>query len=94
MENKKPLLATRLAKSLQNFLRARFDVVPKRIAPTEDIGLYNNQDKRSFLRCNNYINPSKESKFQLKSSRFHIWKYNSYFDCKSRDVIYVTICIN
>lgn len=37
-EKKKPLLVTRQAKSSQNLLiRARFDVVPKPIAPSKNI---------------------------------------------------------
>ena len=36
---KKPLLATRPSKSSQNLLiKARFDIIPKPIAPSENIG--------------------------------------------------------
>ena len=39
---KKPLLATRQAKSSENLvIKVRFDVVPKPIAPSENIGLSN-----------------------------------------------------
>ena len=89
-EKKKPLLANKQAKSFQNFLiEGRFDVVPKPIAPQKYIELYNSQDKRCLLHCHNYINPYKEFKFKLKSGRYYI-----YFDCKSRDVICLIICIN
>ena len=47
-----------------------------------------------LFHCNNDIDPCKEFKFKLKSGRYYIWKYNRYFDCKSRDVIYFRICIN
>ena len=47
-----------------------------------------------LLYFHNYINPCKEFKFKLKSARYYIWKYNSYFGSKSRDVIYILICIN
>ena len=40
LEKKKPLLATKQAKSLENlFIRALFDVVPKPIAPLKHFGL-------------------------------------------------------
>ena len=55
---KKPLLATKQGKSLQNLLiRTRFVVVPKPIAPTKNVGLCNCQDKRCLLHCHNYNNP-------------------------------------
>ena len=52
------------------------------------------QDKRSLLHCYNYINHCKEFKFKPKSGRYYIWKYNRYFDGKSRVVVYHIICIN
>ena len=60
IEKKKPLLATRQAKCLQNLVRAQFYVVPKPIAPPKNIGLYNCQDERCLLHCHNYSNPCKE----------------------------------
>ena len=55
---KKPLLATKQGKSLQNLLiRTRFVVVPKPIVPTKNVGLCNCQDKRCLLHCHNYNNP-------------------------------------
>ena len=49
-ENKNSLLATRQAKNVENlFIRARFGVVPKPIAPQKIVGLYNYQDKRCLL---------------------------------------------
>ena len=52
------------------------------------------QDERSLLHCYNYINHCKEFKLKSKSGRYYIWKYNHYFDCKSRDVVYHIIYIN
>ena len=60
IEKKKPLLATRQAKSLQNLVRAQFYVVPKPIAPPKNIELYNCQDERCLLHCHNYSNSCKE----------------------------------
>ena len=46
-KKKKPLLATRQAKSLQNLLLGeRFNIVPEPIAAPKNIGLYNFQHKR------------------------------------------------
>ena len=94
-ENKRPLLATRQAESLQNlFIRAWFNVVPKPVALPKSIRLYNCQDKRCLSHYNSYINHLNECEFKLKSGRYHIWKCNRYFDCKSRDVVYLIICLN
>lgn len=71
-ENKRPLLATRQAKSLQNLLIiGRFDVVPKPVALPKNVGLYNCQDKSCLLQYKNYIKHCKECKFRCKSGRYH-----------------------
>ena len=83
-------LATRQAKSLQNLLiRARFDVVPKPIATN-----FGSCNCRVFCIATIILNLAKNLNLKLKSGRYHIWRYNHYFDYKSRDVIYFIIFIN
>ena len=79
--NKRLLIVTRQAKSLQNLLIiGRFDVVPKPVALPKNVGLYNGQDKSCLLQCKNYI---KHCKFRCKSGRYHFWKCNCYLTVKA-----------
>ena len=82
--NKRPLIATRQAKSLQNLLIiGRFDVVPKPVALPKNVGFYNCQDKSCLLQYKNYIKHCKECKFRCKSGRYHFWKCNCYLTVKA-----------
>ena len=88
-EKKKALLVTRQVKSSQNLLiRVRFDVVPKPIAPPKVLDFTTVKIKVSF-----YIDTTILI-FAKNLNLYNIWKYNRYFDCKNRDVIYLIICIN
>ena len=43
---------------------------------------------------NGYIKPCKSFTFKLTNGKSVTWNYNKFFDCNSKDVLYILICNN
>ena len=43
---------------------------------------------------NGYIKPCKSFTFKLTNGKSVAWNYNKFFDCDSKDVLYILICNN
>ena len=49
---------------------------------------------KSFYHKNGYIKPCKSFTFKLTNGKSVTWNYNKFFDCDSKDVLYILICNN
>ena len=60
-----------------------------------------NRKPNGFFSCtdciyhkNGYSKPCKSFTFKLTNGKSFTWKYYKFFDCDSRDVLYILICNN
>ena len=90
--NKKVLLTTRQPKNLKKMLlAAKFDLHPE-LPNRKPNGLFSCTD--SIYHKNGYIKTCKSSTFQLTNGKSVTWNHNKFFDCDSKDVLYILICNN
>ena len=86
------LLTTRQPTNLKKMLvTAKFDLhweLPNR----KPNGLFSCAD--GIYHKNGYIKPSKSFTFKLTNGKSVTRRYNKFFDCNSKDVLYIQICNN
>ena len=68
---------------------AKFDLHPK-LANRKPNGLFSCMD--CIYHKNGYIKPCKSFTFKLRNGKFATWNYNKFFDCDSKDILYILIC--
>ena len=92
-QNKNVMITTKQSKNLmQHLTRAKFELNPiPRVISQNKTGLHICTDSRCFLHKKGYIKPCTEFKFMIQNKPF-TWKYNRYFDCNSKNVIYMLKC--
>ena len=70
---------------------AKFDLHPE--LPNRKLnGLFSCTD--CIYHKNGYIKPCKSFTFKLTNGKSVTWNYNKFFDCNSKDVLYILICNN
>ena len=90
--NKKVLLTTRQPKNFKKMLvTAEFDLHPE-LPNRKPNGLLSCKD--CIYHKNGYIKPCKSFTFKLTNGKSVTWNYNKFFDCDSKDVLYILICNN
>ena len=90
--NKKVLLTTGQPKNLKKMLvKAKFDLHPE-LPNRKPNGLFSCTD--CIYHKNGYIKPCKSFTFNLTNGKSVTWNYNKFFDCNSKDILYILICNN
>lgn len=85
------LISTRQEKSIQQLLtRAKFTLEPS-LLPPKIYGLFPCNNNRCKLHTLGYITQNSTFTFNIGSKQF-IWKYNRYFDCNSKNLVYMMVC--
>lgn len=85
------VMGTRQPKSLRQYLiRSKFSSSLKKVVRNK-VGLFKCKKVCKYHRIG-YVKPCKSFKFG-KSKEFH-WIYRRYFDCDSKNAIYILICAN
>ena len=70
---------------------AKFDLHPE-LPNRKPNGLFSCTD--CIYHKNAYIKPCKLFTFKLTYGKSVTWNYNKFFDCDSKDVLYILICNN
>ena len=70
---------------------AKFDLHPE-LPNRKPNGLFTCTD--CIYHKNGYIKPCKSFNFNLTNGKSVTWNYNKFFDCDSKDVLYILICNN
>ena len=84
-------MGTRQPKSLRNFLiRSKFSSLPKTVRKKK-VGLSRCR-KICCYHLMGYIKPCKM--FRFGKSNEYIWRYTRAFDCDSKNVIYIVVCVH
>ena len=90
--NKKLLLTTRQPKNLKKMLvTAKFDFHPE-LPNRKPNGLLSCPD--CIYHKNGYMKPWKSFTFKLTNGKSVTWNCNKFFDCNSKDVLYILISNN
>ena len=90
--NKKVLLTTERPKNLKKMLvTAKFDLHPE-LPNRKPSGFFTCTD--CIYHKDGYVKPCKSFTFKLKNGKSVTWNYNKFFDCNSKDVLYILICNN
>ena len=90
--NKKVLLTKRQRKNVKKMLfAAKFDLHPE-LPYRKSNRLFSRTD--CIYHRNGYIKPCKSFTFQLTNGISVSSNYNNFFDCNSKDVLYILVCNN
>ena len=91
--NKKVLLTIRQPKNLKKMLvTAKFDLHPE-LPNRKPNGLFSCTGCIIYHK-DGYIKPYISFTFKLTKGKSVTWNYNKFFDCDSKDVLYILICNN